>query len=84
MSSHKLKTDETNNVKEDISAVSETGSHRKLPLSRRILSVVWDSLDKLPKERKFINKVDCWIMSYVCMAYFVKYLDQTNVSCRSF
>lgn len=52
----------------------------KKSLKKRILGIVWDSLDKPPEERKFIAKVDTWIMSYVCVAYFVKYLDQTNVS----
>lgn len=51
----------------------------KLPLRKRILSVVWDSLDKSPEERAFIAKIDWWILSYCCVAYFVKYLDQTNV-----
>ncbi|KAF1955355.1 pantothenate transporter liz1 [Byssothecium circinans] len=52
----------------------------KLPLSKRILAVVWDSLDKTPEERAFIAKIDFWILTYVCIAYFVKYLDQTNIS----
>lgn len=30
----------------------------KLPLRKRILSVVWDSLDKSPEERAFIAKLD--------------------------
>jgi ACS family pantothenate transporter-like MFS transporter len=39
----------------------ETESIRppKLPLSKRILAVVWDSLDKTPDERAFIAKIDC-------------------------
>lgn len=59
----------------------DADSHQKpKTLSRRILGVVWDSLDKTPEERKFIAKIDWWILSYCCIAYFVKYLDQTNVS----
>jgi len=56
---------------------------QQLPLSKRILRVIWDSLDKTPAERAFIRKVDCWIMTYVCVAYTVKYLDQTNVGFRA-
>ncbi|CAG8971592.1 hypothetical protein HYALB_00007984 [Hymenoscyphus albidus] len=52
----------------------------KQPLSKRGLAVIWDSLDKTPKERALIAKLDWWILIYVCGAYFVKYLDQTNVS----
>lgn len=61
-------------------ATGNTPSQGKLPLSKRILSIVWDSLDKTPEERRFIAKIDWWILSYCCIAYFVKYLDQTNVS----
>ena len=60
--------------------VGVTDDHyEKKTLIKRILRVIWDSLDKTPEERKFIRKVDAWIMSYVCVAYLVKYLDQTNV-----
>lgn len=52
---------------------------QRLPLSKRILGTIWDSLDKSPEERKLIAKLDWWILSYVCIAYFIKYLDQTNV-----
>jgi hypothetical protein len=58
----------------------DLGTPRQLPLSKRILGVIWDSLDKSPEERAFIAKADWWILSYCCIAYFVKYLDQTNVS----
>ncbi|KAF2712168.1 pantothenate transporter liz1 [Pleomassaria siparia CBS 279.74] len=52
----------------------------KRPLSKRILAVIWDSWDKSPEERAFVAKIDFWILTYVCIAYFVKYLDQTNIS----
>ena len=68
----------------DIENVMEgTDNRNKNSLKHKILRIVWDSLDKSPKERKFIAKVDTWIMGYVCIAYFVKYLDQTNVSMTS-
>lgn len=66
----------------DAEAASTEGQlQRKKPLSKRILGVLWDSLEKTPEERKFIAKIDWWILTYCCIAYFVKYLDQTNVSC---
>lgn len=61
-------------------ASTEEQQLRKKPLSKRILGILWDSLEKMPEERKFIAKIDWWILSYCCVAYFVKYLDQTNVS----
>ncbi|CAI6088292.1 unnamed protein product [Clonostachys chloroleuca] len=51
----------------------------KLSTKQKILRVIWDTFDKSPEERRFVTKVDLWIMTYVCLAYFVKYLDQTNV-----
>jgi hypothetical protein len=62
-------------------SVQEVSVTRR-PLRRRIMAVIWDSLDKTPEERAFIAKIDWWILSYCCIAYFVKYLDQTNVSGR--
>ncbi|PSN70592.1 pantothenate transporter liz1 [Corynespora cassiicola Philippines] len=53
---------------------------KKRSLSKRISTVIWDSLDKSPEERAFIAKIDFWILTYACISYFVKYLDQTNIS----
>ncbi|KAK7754494.1 hypothetical protein SLS62_003514 [Diatrype stigma] len=53
---------------------------QKRSLRQKIAAVVWDSLDKSPEERKFVAKIDWWILSYCCISYFCKYLDQTNVS----
>ncbi len=65
---------------EEVSVVSGAESLHKSSWTKKILAIVWDSLDKTPEERKFLRKLDFWILTYVCVAYFVKYLDQTNVS----
>ncbi|KAI8268890.1 hypothetical protein K4K58_003676 [Colletotrichum sp. SAR11_239] len=71
----------TNDGKDVVSVTIEPGQRQsKLSLRKRIAGIVWDSLDKTPEERRFIAKIDWWILSYCCVAYFVKYLDQTNVS----
>lgn len=57
----------------------ERQSESRRPLKKRILAVLWDSFDKSPEERKFVATIDWWILTYCCIAYFVKYLDQTNV-----
>lgn len=64
----------------DYDELEHTTPAVKKTLGKRIQAIVWDSLDKDPIERKLIAKLDWWILSYVCVAYFVKYLDQTNVS----
>ncbi|ETS74415.1 hypothetical protein PFICI_14281 [Pestalotiopsis fici W106-1] len=53
---------------------------KKLPLRKRIASVIWDSLDKTPEERRFIAKIDFWILSYCTISYWGKYMCQQNVT----
>jgi ACS family pantothenate transporter-like MFS transporter len=53
-----------------------------LPQTRRarLKASIWDTWDKSPRERKLVQKVDWWLLSYACTAYFIKSLDQSNVS----
>ncbi|TPX13586.1 uncharacterized protein E0L32_006057 [Thyridium curvatum] len=78
---NEMQVDEPKPRSVDDADTSEGGDHRpkKDTLKRKILRVIWDSLDKSPEERRFVAKADWWIMTYVCVAYFVKYLDQTNI-----
>ncbi|CAI7626500.1 unnamed protein product [Penicillium bialowiezense] len=46
----------------------------------RLRAAVWDTWDKSPRERKLVQKVDWWLLSYACTAYFIKSLDQSNTS----
>ncbi|EMR72596.1 putative major facilitator superfamily transporter protein [Eutypa lata UCREL1] len=62
-----------------VGSIAERDERQKDTVSKKILRIIWDSLDKPPEERKFVQKIDIWIMSYVTISYFVKYLDQTNV-----
>lgn len=45
----------------------------------RLKGSIWDTWDKSPEERKLVQKVDWWLLSYACTAYFIKSLDQSNV-----
>ncbi|KXT17051.1 hypothetical protein AC579_4323 [Pseudocercospora musae] len=47
---------------------------------RRIVGLFWDSVDGPPRERSYIQKLDTYMFSYMCLAYFIKQLDQTNIS----
>jgi ACS family pantothenate transporter-like MFS transporter len=42
-------------------------------------SYVWDTLDKKPKERRFLFKLDAIVLTVACLGSFIKYLDQINV-----
>ncbi|EXJ85717.1 hypothetical protein A1O1_06085 [Capronia coronata CBS 617.96] len=52
----------------------------KKPLRKRLLWYVWDSFGKDPETRAFVNRLDAFLLLYSMYAYFVKYLDQSNVS----
>ncbi|KAI1484775.1 major facilitator superfamily domain-containing protein [Biscogniauxia mediterranea] len=54
--------------------------HRKSHQARwrRVVGYLWDSVDGDPRQRKYILKLDTYLFSYICLGYFIKYLDQTN------
>ncbi|ODN86834.1 pantothenate transporter [Cryptococcus wingfieldii CBS 7118] len=41
---------------------------------------IWDTFDRPPLERKLLLKVDGMILTFACIGYFLKNLDQTNVT----
>ncbi|KUI64112.1 Pantothenate transporter liz1 [Cytospora mali] len=43
-------------------------------------SYFWDSFDKSPEERRFLLKLDAVILTFASLGYFIKYLDQVNIS----
>lgn len=45
-------------------------------------SYIWDSLDKDPKERRLVFKLDCALLSIGCLGYFVS-SRSTRVEIRS-
>lgn len=47
---------------------------------RCIIGIVWDTFDGTPQERRYVRKLDTFLLSYMCLAYFIKQLDQTNIS----
>lgn len=40
----------------------------------------WYSPDQSPEERKLVLKLDLLIVPYAFILYWVKYIDQTNIS----
>lgn len=50
----------------------------------RLKGSIWDTWDKSPEERRLVQKVDWWLLSYACTAYFIKALDQGNVCPEQF
>jgi MFS transporter, ACS family, pantothenate transporter len=47
---------------------------------RNIQRYIWDDPDKPAVEKKFLLKLDFFLLSYTCLGYFCKNLDQANIS----
>ncbi|KAK5117506.1 hypothetical protein LTR85_008891 [Meristemomyces frigidus] len=66
---------------ENVSSSSEASSP---PKSRgfwnNIQRFIWDDPDKPKHEKRFLLKLDVFLLSYTCFAYFCKNLDQANIS----
>lgn len=43
-------------------------------------SYLWDTLDKSPEERRFLFKLDAWLLTAASLGYFIKNLDQYNIN----
>ncbi|KAJ9615935.1 hypothetical protein H2204_014255 [Knufia peltigerae] len=43
-------------------------------------SYVWDTFDKPAEERKFLFKLDAGILTFTCLGYFIRFLDQANIN----
>lgn len=47
---------------------------------RTIRRYIWDDPDKPAAEKKLLLKLDFFLLTYTCLAYFCKNLDQANLS----
>ncbi|KAM3083054.1 hypothetical protein ACMFMF_002704 [Clarireedia jacksonii] len=47
---------------------------------RSIQRYIWDDPDKPQPEKRFLLKLDIFLLTYSCLGYFCKNLDQTNLS----
>ncbi|KAL2288794.1 hypothetical protein FJTKL_03454 [Diaporthe vaccinii] len=52
----------------------------KKSLRRKIRAVVWDSFERSPEERRFIAKIDFFILTWAGFTYFSKNLNTNNIS----
>jgi MFS transporter, ACS family, pantothenate transporter len=46
----------------------------------KLRTAVWGAPAATKTERRLIVKIDCFIMSYVCLMYWVNYLDRANLN----
>jgi ACS family pantothenate transporter-like MFS transporter len=47
---------------------------------RNVQRYIWDDPDKPVEEKRFLRKLDFFLLSYTCLGYFCKNLDQANIS----
>lgn len=46
----------------------------------KVRNFLWGKPPSDPKEAKLLFKIDCFVLSYVCLLYWVNYLDRSNVA----
>lgn len=51
----------------------------KKSLRKKIRAIVWDTLDRSPEERRFIAKIDFFILTWAGFTYFSKNLNTNNI-----
>ncbi|KAK9241851.1 major facilitator superfamily domain-containing protein [Lipomyces tetrasporus] len=47
---------------------------------QKFLAIFWDSAASSPEERKFLNRIDLGLLIYIMLSFFIKTLDQGNIS----
>ncbi|PMB69134.1 putative transporter SEO1 [Beauveria bassiana] len=59
-----------------------TESSTSKPVQRSIVRrwYHWYDAGASKEERKLLRKLDFFILTYTCLTFFIKYLDQTNVT----
>ncbi|RMZ78714.1 hypothetical protein DV737_g3756, partial [Chaetothyriales sp. CBS 132003] len=77
----KYSTFESGSVAEaHVQTAQSDGIPVKVEPKRTWKSYLWDTFDKSPEERRFLFKLDAVLLSFASLGYFIKYLDQVNIS----
>ncbi|SCW00331.1 LAFE_0C01838g1_1 [Lachancea fermentati] len=59
---------------------SELADLKSLSVPSRVKAFFWGRPPKDPKERKLLLKIDCLVMTYVCLNYWINYVDRSNLA----
>src|SRR4051812_1201831 len=59
---------------------SDPDEKRQESKFRTLQRYIWDDPSKPPHEKRFLLKLDLFLLSYSCLGYFCKNLDQNNIS----
>lgn len=68
----------------EISQTASIKEHGKKHNSawRTVQRYIWDDPDKPAAEKKFLRKLDFFLLTYTCLGYFCKNLDQGELTNR--
>lgn len=66
--------------KSEVDSTSHSGISVESKPKRTWRTYLWDTFDRSPEERKFLFKLDAVILTFASLGYFIKYLDQVNIS----
>lgn len=70
-----------NDPKTPLKVLEEPGNRGSIRRMWRLVQrYIWDDPDKPEEEKKFLLKLDVFLLSYSCLGYFCKNLDQANLS----
>lgn len=71
----------------DLASASESSNSSKPRTPGKVSSVLktirrhlWDDPDKSAEEKRFLMKLDFFLLTSACLGYFSKNLDQSNIS----
>lgn len=70
-------------ISQDTASVQVDGNgkrEKKESFWRTFRRYIWDDPDKPADEKKFLLKLDFFLLSYTCLGYFCKGIDQANIS----
>lgn len=72
--------DNSTNVDRDENIAQNALPKKKVSFGKRILGILWDSLDdKPPEEHRLVRRLDSFYLIWACFYYFVMYLDSSKL-----
>lgn len=66
-------------VSSSLSDGETQGPAQEKTLRQRIKGIIWDTLERSPEERRFLAKIDFFILTWAGFTYFSKNLNTNNI-----
>lgn len=59
---------------------ASTEEHAPRTRWQKVQEVIWDGGDRTPEERKLVQRLDIYVMSWATYGYFIRLLDSGNIT----